>query len=423
MAKSFPKCRIGRMMQLVCCASCGLGDVRIGMHMRIGILGTRGIPANYGGFETFVQNIAPRLVDKGHDVVVYNRPGYGEGSSFYKGVRLKETSMVRNKYLETMSHTFLSLWDATFREDFDVLLMCNVGNSLLLVLPRLKKLPVLLNVDGLEWQRKKWPWLAKKFLLWSERVATKTATAIVTDAYIIQEYYRRRYKAATTMIPYGSNATRTPCQGDHDFLAKLGLRSGNYFLYVSRLEPENNADMVIRAFSKTKDALPGAKLAMVGDAPYAHAYKRKLHALAASDRRVHMLGAIYGEGYEILQRHATVYIQATEVGGTHPALVEGMAFGNCIFALNGPENVEVTGGHALLFNGEDELTKLFLHSGSGQIDCLEWGLRAHEYAAITYSWATISEQYEAILAKIAGIGETEGIHGQDAPSFSEEVSR
>lgn len=390
--------------------------------MKIAIAGTRGIPANYGGFETFVENIAPRLVAKGHEVVVYNRPGYGQGMQHYKGVRLKEIPMVRNKYLETISHTFLSLWDATFKENFDVLLVCNVGNSPLLVLPRLKHLPVLLNVDGLEWQRKKWPWFAKRFLRWAERVATKTATTIVTDAYTIQEYYLQRHRTTTTMIPYGSNASRTPRKGDNDFLANVGLRPGHYFLYVSRFEPENNADMVIRAFSKTKSALPGATLAMVGDAPYAHAYKRELQALAARDSRVRMLGAIYGEGYEVLQRHATVYIQATEVGGTHPALVEGMAFGNCIFALNGPENIEVTRGHALLFHNEQELTDLFFRSGSGQIDYRQWGLRAQEYAAFTYSWETITKQYEATLAKMARIGEPDDTHGQQIPSFSEELS-
>lgn len=369
--------------------------------MKIGITGIRGIPARYGGFETFVENLAPRLVQLGHSVTVYNRPRFGNGLSEFQGVRLKLARAIHNKYLETFSHTFCALWDATFRESFDVLLVCNVGNSPLLLIPRLKRLPVLLNVDGLEWRRKKWPWFAKVFLRMAERIATTTATQIVTDADVIQEYYRQRYAKDSVMIPYASDGSRVRGARDDEFLASLRLQREQYLLYVSRLEPENNADMVIRAFLKVADQLSNSiRLAIVGDAPYADGYKEIISELAARDSRILLLGAIYGEGYAILQRNAKAYIQATEVGGTHPALVEAMAYGNCVMAYNTPENVEVSGGATLTFASEDELATLLQKVDSDAINARVFGDGAERYARAKYSWATITQQYESALLNL-----------------------
>lgn len=371
--------------------------------MKIGIMGIRGIPARYGGFETFVENLAPRLVGLGHSVTVYNRPSFGEGLDIFQGVSIETVPAIRNKYLETISHTFLSLWNATFHKSFDVLLICNVGNSPLLIIPRLKKVPVLLNVDGLEWQRKKWPWFAKLFLRWCERVAIFSATKIVTDARVIEQYYRRQYGFQSIMIPYASDGSRSRGIDDDRFLSSYGLKTNEYFLYVSRLEPENNADMVIRAFLKVAHQLSdGIVLAVVGDAPYANEYKETIMSLAGQNSRVRLLGSIYGDGYGILQRNAKAYIQATEVGGTHPALVEAMAYGNCVLAYNTPENVEVSGGTTLIYDSEDQLGEFMYQVDVGNIDAKAAGIVAQKHAQSKYSWSTIARHYEQVLLNLCG---------------------
>lgn len=378
-------------------------DVSLGvMKMKIGILGIRGIPARYGGFETFVENLSPRLVELGHDVTVYNRPKHGGDGSSFRGVRLKSTFAVHNKYLETISHTFGALWDAVFNESFDVLLICNVGNSPLLVLPRALGKPVLLNVDGLEWRRKKWPWLAKMYLRFSERIAIWTASRIVTDARVIQKYYQDRYAAKSTMIPYAADVPPANPDAEASFMREIGLISKNYFLYVSRLEPENNADLVVSAFLQVVDRLsPATELAVIGDAPYATEFKNKLVAMVTGEKRIRLLGSIYGKGYAALQRHAKAYVQATEVGGTHPALVEAMSFGNCVLALDTPENNEVTGGHALVFQSAAGLGELMVGIDQGQVDPIDWGTRASKHAIERYSWEAVTKQYVVELSKLA----------------------
>lgn len=365
--------------------------------VNIGILGMRGIPAEYGGFETFVENLAPRLVQRGHKVSVYNRPGYGVGLKEFHGVRLKTVRAVHNKYLDTISHTFLSLLDATFRERFDILLVCNVGNSLLLVIPRLKGIPTVLNVDGLEWKRKKWPAPAKWYLQVAEQIATLTANMLVTDANVVKQYYQRRYHRETVMIPYGCDASRSQSKDDSKFLQKMGLSTEHYFLYVSRLEPENNADTVLRAFVQTKKLLPNCRLALIGDAPYANTYKRELFELAAGDNRVVMPGGVYGNGYSILQRNALAYIHATEVGGTHPALVEGMAYGNCVLAFDVPENAEVLGDAGLLFRNEIELVNLMVQVGTNRVSIRHWGRKASHVVQERFSWNVVTTQYEDLF--------------------------
>ena len=369
--------------------------------MRIGVLGIRGIPGRYGGFETFAEQVATRLVSKGHEVVVFNR-GRRMGVSSYRGVEIRTLPAIMRKTLETPSHTCLSLLNAVKDvRRFDVLLVCNVGNSPLLWLARRANLPVVLNVDGLEWQRKKWSAVAKAYLRWAERVAAASEIDIVTDARVIQRYYKERYGRETRMIVYGATGDRTPHSEDRVFLERCGLHAGKYFLYVSRLEPENNARMVIEAFSKTLEELPLMQLAVVGDAPYAGVYKRSLEKLACRDGRVVMTGAIYGVGYQVLQRNALAYVHATEVGGTHPALVEGMAFGNCVLVLDTPENCEVAGSSALTFSTSQALSRLMRDVGTGRIRVEEWGSLAMEHARESYSWDAVASEYEELLYHVA----------------------
>ena len=333
-------------------ATSGLGDVA--HTMRIALLGTRGIPANYGGFETFAEELSTRLAGRGHEVIVYcrERPAHTQ----YRGVRLQYLPTIRHKYLDTLAHTFLSTLHLLVHR-VDVALYCNGANAIFTLWPRIFGMPVALNVDGIERKRKKWNRLAKAWYLVSERLATFCPTEVITDARTIERYYRERYGKASTFIPYGAEVGKVT---GTDILGNLGLEPGRYFLYVSRLEPENHPLEVRQAFETVKTPL---KLALIGDAPYAHDYIRQVRDTA--DPRIVMPGAIYGEGYRQLGSHCFAYIHATEVGGTHPALIEAMGRGAVVLYRNTPENAEVAGDAGIPFEPEELKAKI------GRASCRE----------------------------------------------------
>ena len=355
--------------------------------LKIAILGTRGIPANYGGFETFAEELATRLVRRGHEVTVYCRRHYQDTPrSEHRGVRLVVLPAIRHKYLDTVSHTALSVLHALFRP-YQVLLVCNAANAALCLLPRLRGQRVVLNVDGLERKRRKWNALARLHYRVSERLACLFPHAVVTDAAAIQDYFRRRYGKATTMIPYGGGAFDRPAGPT---LAALGVEPGGYYLYVSRLEPENNARLVVAIFERLRTE---RKLLVVGDAPYNADYIRELHRTA--DPRILFPGAIYGDGYRELVSHAHCYIHATEVGGTHPALVENMAAGNLIFCLDTPENTEVLAGAGVLFRAGDPAAAAAALQTIEDAPDRFLALReaARRRAAEHYDWERVTDAY------------------------------
>lgn len=361
--------------------------------MKIAILGTRGIPANYGGFETFAEELSSRLVQRGHEVVVYGRTNnIAHRGPSYRGVRLVLLPTIPRKYFDTVAHTLLSVLHILPRRA-DVILICNAANALFTFLPRLAGKKILLNVDGLERQRRKWNSLGRAWYRLSEWLATFLPHGIVSDAEVIREYYRKRYGRDSWCIPYGADAERTETRACLD---RLGLEPDGYFLYVSRLEPENNAQMVIEAFERVETS---RKLVMVGDAPYARQYITRLKA--TRDSRILFPGAIYGAGYKELQSHAFAYIQATEVGGTHPALIEAMGRGCATLYLNTPENAEVAGEAGVAFEKDaQELARKITSLLNNEP--LRQRLQASARLRILarYNWETVTTQYEEAFQQL-----------------------
>ena len=359
--------------------------------MRIALLGTRGIPAGYGGFETFAEELSTRLAARGHQVTVYcrERPSAPE----YRGVRLQYVPTIRHKYLDTLAHTFLSTWHLLLHRA-DAALYCNGANAIFTLAPRLLGIPVALNVDGIERLRKKWNRAAKAWYLVSERLATLFPTVMVTDAETIGSYYRERYHKDSVFIPYGAEVGKVATA---DVLPGLGLEPGRYFLYVSRMEPENHPLEVREAFERVDTPL---HLALVGDAPYAHEYIRRVRD--TRDARIVMPGAIYGAGYHELGSHCYAYIHATEVGGTHPALIEAMGRGALVLYRNTPENAEVAGGAGIPFEAEELAEKLAEVAGMDDGERAAFGERAMQRVRERYSWDKVTEVYEEMLR---GMGE------------------
>ncbi|MFN7973760.1 MAG: DUF1972 domain-containing protein [Acidobacteriota bacterium] len=359
--------------------------------MRVAILGHRGIPARYGGFETLAEQLGVRLAERGHEVTVYVRRRYASpGLAEYQGVRLVTLPSIAHKYLDTPAHTTLASLHALF-QGFDAVLLLNAANAFLVPLLRLSGAKVALNVDGIEWKRKKWGKLGRLVYRISERLASVMPADIVTDARAIERYYLKTYHAISSYIAYGSPegpvATR-------EALDRVGLSPGRYVLYVSRLEPENNALAVVRAF---EGLATERRLAVVGDAPYSDAYIAELKS--TKDPRVLFPGAIFGAGYAELQSHAWAYVHATEVGGTHPALVEAMGYGNAVLCHRNEENEEVLGDAGLYFDAADPAT-LTRELGRLQDDETLWRSlreRARRRARERYSWSEITRQYERLF--------------------------
>ena len=361
--------------------------------MKIAILGTRGIPANYGGFETFAQELSVRLAARGHEVCVYGRSRYIDSSlRDFRGVKLCVLPSVPNKYLDTVVHTSLSVFHALGRK-YDAILICNAANAFLCWIPRLFGQKTALNVDGIERLRKKWGLPGKLFYSLGERLALLTPNRIVSDAAVIRDYYRARYGRETEFIPYGAAVAET---GDSGILEQLGLQPKKYMLYVSRMEPENNADLVIRAYLES--GIKDIPLVMVGDAPYAKNYLAELKRLAGKGNII-MPGAIYGSGYQDLLSRCTCYFQGSEVGGTHPALLEAMAAGAVIVSHDTPENREVLGGTGLICDFYDQggLSKIVSSVAADSSRYDEFGPRAKERVKEFYNWDKVTDQYESLF--------------------------
>jgi len=365
--------------------------------MRIAILGTRGVPANYGGFETFAEHLSTRLVARGHEVTVYCRAHYVSPRQIeFQGVRLKVLPTIRHKYFDTVVHTFLSALHAAVPSRYDAALICNAANAPFAPILRIAGIPVALNVDGLEHKRKKWNWIARKYYLMAERLATILPTETVTDAKVIQEYYLARHRAISTMIAYGAEVERRP----DPLVRRWRVEPNRYVLYVSRLEPENNAHLVIEAFKRVRTA---HKLVIVGDAPYARDYINDLKARARRDKRIVFTGFVFGRDYRALQQNAYCYVHATEVGGTHPALLEAMGFGNCVLTLAAPENIEAIGDAGIAYSDESDLAEKLqrvLRDGS-----LVQAYRHRAQARVqdAYDWDYVVDEYEELFAKMAGL--------------------
>ena len=255
------------------------------------MLGSRGIPANYSGYETMIEALAPRLAERGWRVTVYCRSHYVDRRlRSHRGVELVVLPTLRTKYGDTPVHTLLSCLHATlFARGARAALVVNGANAVFLPLLWPRRIRTALHVDGIEKRRAKWGWPGRLVYAASERLACLLPGVTVTDADVIAAHYRARYRRESTMIRYGVEPEPLP---GHPVLDELGLEPRGYFLYVSRFEPENNPHRVVAAYRKVGGDLP---LVMVGDAPYASDFIAAMKR--GADPRVRFPGTVFGEGY------------------------------------------------------------------------------------------------------------------------------
>ncbi len=362
-------------------------------RQRIALIGSRGVPARYGGFETLMAELAPRLVRRGFKVTVYCRKPFAEpGRTKFRGASTVTLPTVSTKHLETPVHTLLAASHAAGR--FDAALVVNGANSIFVPILQAAGTRVALNVDGIESQRAKWGVLGRATYSVSERLAANLPDALIADAEVIRRHYAGRYGVEATVLTYGVPGGPLPAG---ETLDRLGLASRGYFLYVSRFEPENNPHRVVEAYRAVGGEMP---LVMVGWAPYAGDFVTKVRERA--DSRALFPGPVYGDAYRELLSNAYAYVQATEVGGTHPALVEAMGLGNCVLVNDTPENREVAGATGLYFDAHrpETLTRAFdrVRSDPALVDTR--GAKARARAEARYSWERIADGYAELFRKL-----------------------
>ena len=367
--------------------------------MRIAMMGSRGIPASYSGFETAVEQLSVRLVERGHTVTVYCRSHHITWpEKTYKGVRLIKLPTIASKHFDTIVHTFLSMLHGLPRR-YDLVYICGVGNAPIAFIPQITGKPTVVNVDGADWQRDKWGRFARWYLRMAERAATRMPTCIVSDSRVVERYYLEHFHKPSIFIPYGSDV---PHVAAGETLSRLGLCPDGYILWVGRLVPENNAHHVVEAYQRIGGPQTGLHLCIVGDAPYASEYITDLKANAGPG--VVFAGYVFGQGYHELGSNARIFAFASGVGGTHPALLEAMAFGNCVIVNDMAANLETVGDAAIPYRGTqgaDALAPVLGEVIAHPEVIEEYRRRAAERAATVYSWDAVTTQYEALFAHLA----------------------
>lgn len=363
--------------------------------MNIGILGSRGIPARYSGYDTLVEELSLRLVKApSNNVMVYCRNTYYKKKlPEYRGVKLAYLPAPRIKSFESLLHSFLSTINV-LGKNIDVIFFVDPGNAPFCLLLRLFGKKVVIHTDGLGWKRRKWGPMARRYYKFVEWLCAKTAGALVTDNRVMEEYYREEYGADSVYIPYGASNLYGV---DRTVFHEYGLRPHKYLLVVARLEPENNTDLIIKEFSKTKVNM---SLVVVGDSPYDPGYLARLQQLA--DERVHFVGRINDQAkLNALYQGAYLYIHGHEVGGTNPSLLRAMDAGVAPVVINVPFNTSVIGGCGFSFERmKGHLGNLLEELSAKPEEVQLMGQRALKRAKQHFNWENVAEQYEELFLRL-----------------------
>jgi len=367
-------------------------------RIRVAQAGIRGVPANFGGSETAVQEIGRRLAAAGDEVVVYCRRHKSRGhSTEYLGMRRVVLPSIPTFHLDTISHSLLASLDLLIRDRADVVHFHGMGNALCLPLFRLSRKKVVITIDGPDWERPKWGKWAKRVLKLSALLAVRSADHVIIDNHPSIDYFAREFGFGRgTYIPYG--ADRDKPSGDAH-VRSLGLEPAGYVLFVGALVPDKGPDLLLDAYRRVRTEMP---LVVVGDSPFAAGYRRALHDAAGRDPRVRMLGYVYDEPYRELLAHAYAYAHPLRSDGTSPALLQAMGYGTCIVVNSVPEALSAVGDAALPFalnDVRDLAAKL-----QEVIDDAELAgdlrRRALARAEAEYDWDRVAAQHRDVYERV-----------------------
>lgn len=370
-------------------------------RMRIHILGLRGIPSSYSGYETFIGELAPRLAGRGHDVTVYCRRSlFPERPAEWRGAKLVYLPSLEHKSFSTLSHSFLAMKRAVSTAP-DVILAVNAATGWFSWMPRRRGIPLVINVDGMEWLRPKWSGLGRLMFLNGARLACRFATSIVTDAEEMHRLYAEQFGVDSVYIAYGANMTYA-CNPDS--VRQYGLIPGRYFLCAGRLIPDNNADLIIEAFRRVEGEW---KLAVAGEADYKGNRKERRfheHLKSLADSRVVFLGHVQEPTtFNELLCSSFAYVHGHEYGGINPSLLQALGAGCMVLALKTPFSIEAldSGAYGMLYEKKpDDLAGRMRKLCDQPVAAAGFRAKARHRIVERFSWNLIAEQYEELLLRL-----------------------
>ncbi|NVK20919.1 MAG: DUF1972 domain-containing protein [Kangiellaceae bacterium] len=341
-------------------------------NKKVAIIGTVGVPACYGGFETLVENL---ITDSPIDMVVYcSSKTYKKKIRNYKGAALHYIPLSANG-AQSVLYDLLSIFHAVFK-GYRTLLVLGVSGALCLPIVKLlfPKVKIITNIDGLEWRRDKWGGIARKFLKFSEKIAVKYSTSVVSDNQAIADYVHKEYSLDSTVIAYG---------GDHCVIKPLPNKKNNYFFALCRIEPENNVHLILKAFENSSE-----KIVFVGNWDNS-SYGRALKLKYSESENILLLDPIYdlNKLFE-LRSECKAYIHGHSAGGTNPSLVEMMFFNKLIIAFDCNYNKATMEDKGMYFACSESLNGI-LKSNIENFD----GYDLKEIAERRYMWSVVKSQY------------------------------
>lgn len=364
--------------------------------MRIVMLGTRGVPARYGGFETAIEEIGRRMVERGHRVTVYCRGAEGEPSE-HLGMELVHLPAARKKSLETLSHTFLSVFHLLFtRRRHDAAFVFNAANAVFLPVLRVRRLPVAVHVDGLEWKRAKWGGAGRRYYRTAESLSVRWGDALIADAQGIADYYTEEFDAATELLVYGAPVLDDP---HTERLAEVDLLPRGFHLVVARFEPENHVLEIVQGYHASDAQLP---LVVVGSAPYADDYTAAIESAAAGDPRIRLVGGIWDQ--ELLDAHyanAASYLHGHSVGGTNPSLLRAIGAGTPVIAYDVSFNAESLGTRSRYFTTPADVAACVIDLEQDVPAAVATAGAVRDDVAGRYSWDVVTDGYLELAERLA----------------------
>jgi glycosyltransferase involved in cell wall biosynthesis len=363
--------------------------------MKIAMIGQKGIPATYGGVERHVEEIATRLVDRGHRVTVYSRLYYSHHHGPYRGVENKRLPSVHTKHFDAISHCAAATLHS-LASRYDIVHFHALGPSIFSFLPRIFGARTVVTIHGLDWQRGKWGRFASSFLRFCEKPSVHFPNRTIVVSKTLARYFWEKHDAGTVVIPNGTNpgTFRLPNK-----IKRWGLDRQPYILFVGRLVPEKGCHYLIDAFRQVKTDM---RLVMAGGSSFSDEYVQSLERLREGDERVQMIGYVYGEVLEELWSNAYMVVQPSILEGLSISLIEALSFGRCVLVSDIPENLEVVEDSAVTFRSrdvEDLRAKLQLcvdHSAmvGATAD------RCRTLAEERYSWPRLVEATERVYQSV-----------------------
>ena len=371
-------------------------------QLKIAIIGSRGYPIVYSGYETFVKEVSERLVAQNIDVRVYcQKHLFTTRPKHINGVELVYMPTVQTKSLNQLVHSFFSMIHACFSKT-DVILVVNAANGPFGLISLLAQKKTLINVDGLEWLRPKWKGLGAAYFKFAAKLATLFYNTIITDAEAMRQVYLNTFKAKSTVIAYGANIRHSK---NPSLINQFGLTPNEYFLVVGRLIPDNNSDLILEGFKKANS---NKKLVIVGDVPYQDAYAQNMKAQASN--QILFLGYVTdSEVLAELYHQSYAYLHGHEYGGTNPTMLKAMAYGCAILALDTVFNREMleNGQFVWFFQNTSDSVALYLQQAEHNPQAVQT-LKEKARDGITqkYNWDEVTRAYVTVFKALMTNGKS-----------------